>query len=116
MSVNCSLINESKKEWISFHKLPASTRGEIIRNGVSSRIVTLYLMENQGDRIRFISDEIYDSECWPLDVSREELFDFKEVTLAWLDKAEGEGFISGRWKDTLSEWEQDLYYWRFNEE
>lgn len=115
MSVNYSLINETKKERITFSKLPTSTKNEIVRNGVSARIVTFYLINNLGDIIRFAPD-VYEDNEWPLDVTGAESCKFTEVTQKWVDIAESDGIISGRFKEELSDDEPELFYWRFNEE
>ena len=62
MSTGYELINQSKKEKISFYHLPVSTKNEIAGNPVSASIVSWYILNNQGDEIQFVSDTHDD---WP---------------------------------------------------
>ncbi len=62
MSTGYELINQTKKEKISFYHLPVSTINEISGNPVSASIVTWYMLNNQGDEIQFVSDTNND---WP---------------------------------------------------
>lgn len=62
MSIGYELINQTKKEKISFLHLPVSTRSEIVGNPVSASIISWYMLNNQGDNIQFVSDTHGD---WP---------------------------------------------------
>lgn len=62
MAVEYILVNETKKEWISFRHLNGSTMRELSGNPAQSAIVTWYLLNNPGDQIQFVSDT-YDD--WP---------------------------------------------------
>ncbi len=62
MGVEYILVNETKKEMISFGHLNGSKKREIAGNHAQSSIVTWYLLNNQGDHIQFVSDT-YDE--WP---------------------------------------------------
>lgn len=62
MSAGYELVNQTKKEKISFFHLPVSTRNEIVGNPVSASIVSWYMLNNQGDNIQFVSDTYED---WP---------------------------------------------------
>ena len=62
MAIQYILINETKKEQISFLHLNGSTRRELAGNSPQASIVTWYMLENTGDEIQFISDTHDD---WP---------------------------------------------------
>jgi hypothetical protein len=62
MGVEYILVNETKKEMISFTHLNGSKKRELTGNAAQSAIVTWYLLNNQGDQIQFVSDT-YDD--WP---------------------------------------------------
>ena len=51
MSIGYELINQTKKEKISFYHLPVNTKKEIAGNPVSASIVSWYILDNQGDEI-----------------------------------------------------------------
>jgi len=58
MGVYYTLVNFTKKEQISFDKLPVAKKREIVGNPAAAAIVTWYLLENSGDQIGFLGDEI----------------------------------------------------------
>lgn len=62
MGVEYILVNETKKEMISFTHLNGCKMRELAGNAAQSAIVTWYLLNNQGDQIQFVSDS-YDD--WP---------------------------------------------------
>ena len=62
MGVGYILVNETKKEMISFAHLCGNKMKELVGNPAQSAITTWYLLSNQGDHIQFISDT-YDD--WP---------------------------------------------------
>ena len=53
-----TLVNLTKKERISFDKLPVAKMREIAGNPASAAIVAWYLLENSGDMIGFFGDDI----------------------------------------------------------
>lgn len=67
MGVEYVLVNETKKEKISFTHLNGCKKRELVGNGAQSAIVTWYLLHNQGDQIQFVSDT-YDD--WPFNSGR----------------------------------------------
>lgn len=78
MSAGYSLVNQTKKELISFLHINATTLKELVRSPVSSSIVTWYLLHNQGDDIHFVSDT-YDD--WPFSSgSRSDLSRYRDIT------------------------------------
>lgn len=62
MGVEYILVNQSKREMISFAHLNGSKMRELVGNAAQSAIVTWYLLNNQGDEIQFVSDTYED---WP---------------------------------------------------
>jgi hypothetical protein len=62
MSVEYTLVNQTKKEVISFAHLNGSKIKELAGNPAQSAIATWYLLNNSGDDIQFVSDT-YDD--WP---------------------------------------------------
>ena len=52
------MVNLTKKEQISFEKLPVAKMREISGNPASAAIVAWYLLKNSGDKIGFFGDEI----------------------------------------------------------
>ncbi|NMP16344.1 hypothetical protein [Thalassotalea sp. Y01] len=84
MAVGFELVNISKNETIGFLHLPVITKMEIVRNPVSSLLVTYYLSENQGDLIQFVSDT-YDD--WPFSFGKKsDMNNFEDVTDIYIDK------------------------------
>lgn len=78
MGVEYVLINETKKEMISFKHLNGSKKRELAGNFAQSSIVTWYLLQNQGDQIQFVSDT-YDD--WPFKSgSRDKSFSYPDRT------------------------------------
>ena len=76
MGVEYILINETKKEQITFIHLNGSKKSELAGNAAQSAITTWYLLSNQGDQIQFVSDT-YDD--WPFQTSHMMIGLFKQV-------------------------------------
>ena len=64
MGAEYILVNESKKEIITFAHLNGAKMKELVGNAAQSAIVTWYLLNNQGDQIQFVSDT---DEYWPFE-------------------------------------------------
>jgi hypothetical protein len=64
MGVGYKLVNQTKKEQISFIHIPANTARELAGNPVSAAIIAWYMLENRGDNIAFVSDT-YDDCPFP---------------------------------------------------
>ena len=62
MGVQYVLVNQTKKELVSFSHLNGSKMRELAGNTAQSAIVAWYLLNNQGDEIQFVSDTYED---WP---------------------------------------------------
>jgi hypothetical protein len=120
MGAGFELVNNTKKEKISFLHLPVNTKREITGNPVSSAIVSWYLFKNQGDEIQFVSNTYED---WPFTSgNKSDLQNYKDKTdsiiielienkiiqdngIAWKDKDEPESVfirdLSNIWNDKL---------------
>lgn len=77
MGVGYILVNQTKKEIISFLHIPATTARELAGNPVSATMVVWYMLENRGDDIAFVSDT-YDD--WPFPGDYKQLADYIEMT------------------------------------
>lgn len=78
MGVEYTLVNETKKEIISFVHLNGSKKRELTGNPAQAAIVTWYLLNNQGDEIQFVSDSYED---WPFQSgSKEEAWNYPDKT------------------------------------
>lgn len=78
MGVEYTLVNETKKEMVSFSHLNGSKMRELAGNAAQSAIVTWYLLNNQGDQIQFVSDT-YDD--WPFKTgSRDKAWSYPDKT------------------------------------
>lgn len=62
MAIEYTLINQTKKEQISFAHLNGSKKRELAGNPTQSAIVTWYMLNNIGDDIQFVTDSTMD---WP---------------------------------------------------
>lgn len=91
MSVEYILVNESKKEIISFIHLNGSKKRELAGNAVQSAITTWYLLSNQGDQIQFISDTYND---WPFETgSKDMVWSYTDKTEELVDTLVKEGIL-----------------------
>jgi len=78
MGIEYTLVNQTKKECVSFTHLNGSKMLELAGNSAQSAIVTWYLLNNQGDDIQFVSDT-YDD--WPFQSgSKNDLFFYLDKT------------------------------------
>ena len=75
MGTTYILINESKKEMISFTHLP-SKKLELAGNVATSSITTWYMLKNTGDQISFIPD--YEDQ--------KDYLDYKDITEEIIDE------------------------------
>ncbi len=94
MSVEYILVNQTKKEIISFIHMNGSKKRELAGNAPQAAVVTWYLIENQGDLIQFISDTYGE---WPFKSgSRDELCSYNDVTLKYIGFLIEEGIIENK--------------------
>lgn len=63
MGTGYILINQTKREQITFAHLPATTAREIAGQPSAAAVVAWYMLHNQGDQITFMSDTHGE---WPL--------------------------------------------------
>ncbi len=99
MGVYYTLVNLTKKEQICFENLPVANKREIAGNPASAAIVSWYLLENAGDTIFFVGDDIE-----PLfhGVSYAEINSFSDKTAQLIETLVEEGILidCGRlWQD-----------------
>ena len=78
MGAEYVLVNQTKKEQVSFAHLNGAKLRELVGNAAQSAIVTWYLLNNQGDEIQFVSDTYND---WPFKTGgRDEAFKYPDRT------------------------------------
>ena len=91
MGVEYTLVNESKKECISFHNMQGSKAKELAGNPAQAAIVTWYLLKNQGDAVQLVSDS-YDD--WPFNSGdKKQLVEYKDVTSMYIQMLIDEGIL-----------------------
>lgn len=56
MGVEYILVNQTRRELISFAHIPAAKKRELAGCPISAAITTWYLLEHAGDSIAFVSD------------------------------------------------------------
>lgn len=56
MSVGYALVNKTRREILSFHRLPVSSASEIARDPVAALLTTSYMLRHLGEAIGFVSD------------------------------------------------------------
>ena len=100
MTIGYILINQPKKEKISFYHLPVNTKNEIVGNPVSASIVSWYMLNNQGDQIQFVSDTYND---WPFSSGvRSDQEKYPDQTNVLIDKLINLGILKDKgidWQD-----------------
>lgn len=78
MGVQYILVNNSKKEKVSFIHLPGSKPRELAGNPECAAVATWYLLHSIGDDVQFVSDSYGE---WPFkEGTRADLDDFVDVT------------------------------------
>lgn len=110
MGVEYILVNETKKEMISFSHLNGSKMKELAGNAAQSAIVTWYLLNNQGDQIQFVSDTHND---WPFDTgSRDEVWSYPDKTDEFIFALIEESILQDNGMLHIDEDEPDTVYIR----
>jgi hypothetical protein len=78
MGLGYYLVNWSKKEWVLYDHIGATTARELARDPAAAAITTWYLLMHLDDRVAFVTDS-YDD--WPFpDGSKADLALYREVT------------------------------------
>lgn len=109
MSVRYCLINISKKEKISYYRLPAETDKELTGNPVTSAITTWYLIKNSGDNIGFVPDQFYE-EDWPYEgISHEYIASYKDLTDEIINQLVSMNILKDNGIEIFDEDEPDVY-------
>ena len=110
MGVGYILVNNTKREQISFMHISASSRLELAGNPVAAAITTWYLIDNLGDEIAFITDTHGD---WPFrSGSKDDLHQYREVTGRIVEDLLVCGILKDYGKDHVDKDEPDLVYTR----
>jgi hypothetical protein len=92
MSLEYILVNQSKKEMISFTHLNGAKPRELAGNSAQSAIVTWYLLTNQGDQIQLVSDS---EDDWPFfSGSKQEAWLYPDKTDEIIDALISQGVLS----------------------
>jgi len=83
MGVEYTLVNQTKKETISFYQLEGAKIGELCRGHAQSALTTWYLLHNQGDEIQFVDDC---SDDWKFSTgSKKDMLDYVDKTNELID-------------------------------
>lgn len=78
MSNQFILINQTKKQQISFAHLNGSKKRELAGNSAQSAIVTWYMLNNIGDNIQFVTDSESD---WPfVEGNKQDSYEYEDKT------------------------------------
>ncbi|MBL8297825.1 MAG: hypothetical protein JNN30_05685 [Rhodanobacteraceae bacterium] len=107
MGVGFYLVNATKRERLTFAHINVNTRWEIAGNPVASSMVAWYLLHNLGDVISFAPD---DASFWPFAaLTREEVWDFREVTEEVVRGLIEEGLLIDQGRITFDPADPDVY-------
>ncbi len=110
MGVEYQLVNQTKKEIISFSHLPVGKMRELSGNPVSAAMVTWYMLKNQGDMIQFVSDS---NGEWPFsEGDPNDMFQYKDVTNSLIFELVSNGILRDNGKEWVDEDEPDTVYMR----
>lgn len=110
MGAEYELVNQTKKEVVSFLYLNGSKKRELVGNPVQSAIVTWYLLNNQGDDIQFVSD--INGE-WPFSTgSRKVSLQYPDKTEEIIDTLIREGVLKDNGILCRDKEEPDMFYIR----
>jgi len=108
MAVEFELVNQTKKEVISFCHLPGSKKRELTGGVASSAIVTWYMLSNQGDQIQFVSDTYGE---WPFNSgSRNDLTQYTDVTEELIQSLIKEGILQDEGYDYIDDEDPENIY------
>ncbi len=105
MGVEYRIVNKTKKEVVSFFRIPASKARELTGNPIAAAITTWYFIENRNDVIRFCSDEEFYRISNDLSFS-----DFVDVTDKIIDDLIKNEILEDKGISILDEEEPELYY------
>jgi hypothetical protein len=110
MGVEYILVNETKKEMISFAHLNGSKMRELSGNPAQSAIITWYLLNNQGDQIQFVSDTYED---WPFEsCSRNQAWEYPDKTNELIDILIEKEILRDNGMSHIDEYEPNTTYTR----
>jgi len=100
MGVGYYLVNNCKREQLSFGDISGNKKRELAGNPASAAITTWYLLEHIGDEIAFVSDT-YDD--WPFRTgSRKDWCGYNDVTDHIIDQLIQSGILQDDGKEFLT--------------
>ncbi|MCA8988138.1 MAG: hypothetical protein KDA78_10875 [Planctomycetaceae bacterium] len=85
------LVNADRRNKVSFCRLPAWKRRELIANPVTSALTIAYVFDHPGDRIAFVPD--IGPSPFP-DLPLVEINDLDDLTDTYIDKLVNDGILS----------------------
>jgi hypothetical protein len=107
MGVCYDLVNQTKRERITFIHLPANKASELTLHAATAGIVTWYMLHNLGDQISFVSDS---HDEWPFpEGSRDDMYTYPDMTEIIVDRLIREGILIDEGKDVFFDDEPDIY-------
>ena len=107
MGIGYHLVNWTKKEWILYEHIGASTARELAGDPAAAAITTWYLLTHLDDRVAFVTDS-YDD--WPFpDGSKADLASYREVTAEVVDERVANRVLIDEGRVVLFEDEPAIY-------
>ncbi len=108
MGVEYTLVNQSKKEIVSFAHMNGSKKRELAGNSPQAALVTWYMLENQGDSIQFVSDTY---EEWPfLSGNSSDVLKYTDVTKKYIGALIEQGILKNEGFSYLDEEDPENVY------
>lgn len=108
MGIEYRLINQTKKELISFAHLNGAKTKELAGNVAQSSIVTWYMLNNMGDDIQFVSDS---GNEWLFNSGvKAESAEYKDQTEAILAQLIDAGILKDNGYLFIDEYEPETMY------
>jgi len=106
MGTTYELVNQTRREKISFAHIPAAKKPELAGNPVAAAIVTWYLLEHAGDRVAFVADD----GSWPFPTgSWRDLGAYPDRTSAIVDQLVAAGILRDDGRDELDDDDPETY-------
>jgi hypothetical protein len=107
MGVGYDLVNQTKRERITFTRLGANTALELTIHAATAGIVTWYMLHNLGDHISFVSDS---NDEWPFpEGSRDDMYTYPDMTEIIVDRLVQEKILIDDGKEIFFDDEPDIY-------
>jgi hypothetical protein len=106
MGATYFLVNRTKREYIAYSHVAASTKREIAGNGIAASITAWYLLGHRTDSVVFCSDEDahpFQGGDW------DDLDQYDEVTDRVVAELMDAGIFEDQGRQVFSEDEPDVY-------